>query len=150
MNTTTNYGDLVYEYTADLTGVTEFGASMRDFMVGSAPPSGLRLDIAFEGECQGRLAGRIQGIDYLNIRADGRMELDIRAVLTTPEGCRIALVAGGVGIPQPGDTITLLRENVKLTTAHPEYAWVNPLEFWAIGEADLDKRQVHIRGYIPR
>lgn len=145
------YGELIYEYTLKLTGITEFGASFQSLLEGNPPPAaGLRADIQFEGEVRGRLSGRLTGIDYLYVRPDGRMELNIKGVVETPTGARIALEAGGIGLPQPGSTVSLLRENIKLTTAEPEYAWVNPLEFWAVGEADLAKREVRIRGYLPQ
>ena len=139
----------LYEYTLRIIGVTEYGGSMAAILAGeSPPPSGLRVDIAFEGESRGVIAGTIRGVDYLNIRADGRMELDIKAELTTPDGEKIALAAGGVGIPQPGTTVSLLRENVKLTTASPEHAWLKTLEIWATGRADIASGEVHVRGYL--
>ena len=142
---------LLYEYTLEIVGVTEYGASMQAILAGEATPpaAGLRVDIAFAGESRGILAGTIRGVDYLNIRADGRMELDIRAELTTPDGEKIALAAGGVAIPQPGTTESLLRENVRLTTASPKYAWLNRLEIWAIGRADVGTGAIHVRGYLP-
>jgi hypothetical protein len=144
-------GELVYEYTLRITEVVEYGASMADILAGVAapPPGGLRVDIAFVGEARGRLAGTIRGVDYLNVRADGRMELDIKAEVTTPEGDKIALAAGGVGLPQPGSTASILRENVKLTTASERYAWVNNLQFWAVGVGDVGTGEVHVRGYLP-
>lgn len=150
MNDNGPRGELVYEYTAKLTGFTDYGASIEELLAGAAPPpSGLRVDIEFEGEVHGKLAGRVKGIDYLNVRADGRMELDIKATITTLAGERIAISAGGVCIPQPGSPVSLLRENVKLTTAHPQHAWVNTLEFWAAGEADMSKREIRVCGYLP-
>jgi hypothetical protein len=43
------------------------------------------------------LAGRVRGIDYLRLRADGRIDLDIRAIVEMEDGHRIALSADGVG-----------------------------------------------------
>lgn len=148
---TGEHGRLLYDYTLRIVDVTEYGASMEAILTGAAvpPPSGLRVDIAFVGESRGLVAGSIRGVDYLNIRADGRMELDIKAELTTPEGDKIALAAGGVGIPQPDSTESLLRENVKLTTASPRYAWLNGLEIWATGTADIATGEVSVRGYLP-
>jgi len=145
------HGELLYEYNARWTGLTEYGASMQEVMEGRAelPPGGLRVDIEFEGEVTGPLPGHIAGCDYLNIRADGRMELDIRATITTPEGKKIAVTAGGVCIPEEGSTVSQLRENVKLSTADPEYAWLNPLEVWATGHADVAAQTLTLRGYIP-
>jgi hypothetical protein len=154
-NANTNHGELgelLYEYTARLTGFTEYGASMQQVLEGrlDLPPGGLRVDIDFAGEVKGPLSGHISGRDYVNIRADGRMELDIKATLTTPEGKKIAVAAGGVGIPEPESNMSLLRENVRLTSADPDFTWLNPLEIWAIGRADIGNATVSIRGYIPR
>lgn len=149
MNDSKEMGELLYEYELRLTDITEYGPSMQAILTGEAqiPACGLRVDLSFVGESRGKLAGKIEGIDYLNLRADGRMELDIKAKITTPDGALIAVAAGGVGLPQPGSTASLLRENVKLTTAHPDYAWVNPLEIWAVGEADVETKKVMVRGY---
>jgi hypothetical protein len=146
------HGELLYEYKGRLTELVEYGASMRDILEGKAelPPGGLRVDISFEGDVEGPLAGRISGCDYLNIRADGRMELDIKATITTPEGKKIAVAAGGVAVPEEGSTASQLRENVKLTTADPDYAWLNPLEIWATGRADVADGSLRVCGYLPR
>ncbi len=147
-----NHGEPMYEYTARFTKLTEFGAPVADLLSGKAapPPSGLRVDIHFEGEVHGKLNGYIKAIDYLNIRADGRMDLDIKGTITTPDGANIAVSAGGVALPQDGSTASRIVENVKLTTAHPDYAWVNSQEFWAVGEGDIAARQVTIHGYLPQ
>lgn len=144
-------GDLLYEYTARFTSVTEYGVSLQALLSGQVPipPGGARLDIAFEGDVQGRIGGRLEAIDYLNVRADGRMELDLKGRLTTPDGARIAFSAGGVCLPEAGTARSLLRENVQLRTAHADYAWLNALEIWAIGHADIASGSVHLRGYLP-
>lgn len=144
-------GELLYEYTARFTKITEYGASLQALLSGQEPipPAGARFDIAFEGDVQGRIAGRLEAIDYLNVRADGRMELDLRGTLTTPDGARIAFAAGGVCLPEPASPRSLLRENVRLRTAHADYAWLGRHEIWALGYADLASSTVHLRGYIP-
>lgn len=145
-------GELLYEYTVKITGVTEYGASLQAILAGETPPppSGLRVDFAFEGPVTGRLAGAVRGVDYANLRADGRGELDIKATITTSDGEMIALAADGVIIPQPGSPVALLRENVKLTTASATYSWVNPLQIWGIGTVDLAAGEIDIRGYLPQ
>jgi hypothetical protein len=65
------------------------------------PLQGARIDVAFAGLATGRLTGSVQGVDYLRIRADGRIDLDIRATVETKDGCRIALSADGVVISLP-------------------------------------------------
>ena len=52
-----------------------------------------------------------------------------------------------MAIPQEGTPIFQLRENVTLTTNHPEYAWVNPLQVWGPGTVDVAKGEVRIKGY---
>lgn len=144
-------GELLYEYSASFTKITEYGTSLQQLLSGRAPipAMGARVDIAFEGDVRGKVSGRLDAIDYLNIRADGRMELDLKGTLTTPDGARIAFAAGGVCLPQAGSSQSLLRENVRLTTSHSDYAWLNTLEIWAVGHADVASGTVHLRGYIP-
>ena len=150
--TNDSLGEQLYEYTLKITGVTEYGASLQAVLAGEAPPppSGLRVDIAFEGTATGRLAGAVRGVDYANLRADGRGELDIKAAITTSDGEMIALVADGVIIPHPGSPVALLRENVKLTTASAAYSWVNPLQIWGIGTVDLAAGEIKVRAYVPQ
>jgi hypothetical protein len=84
--------------------------------------------VAFEGSATGpKLDGTIKGVDYINIRADGRVELHIHGEITTNDNQKIALFADGVATPQEGSPILQLRENVTLTTSSPAYAWVNAL-----------------------
>lgn len=142
-------GDLLYEYAVGMTSVTEFGIGMEAIMSGQAaiPPGGARFDVWFEGEGKGKIAGNVVGCDYLRMRADGRFDLEIKGVITTPEGHKIALAADGVCIPTPGSPVAELRENVTLFSSHPEYAWVNPLQIWAVGTVDLAEGVVRIKGY---
>jgi len=74
-------------------------------------------------------------VDYLHIRADGRCQLNIHAEITTEDGKKIALAADGVAIPEEGSPVFQLKENVTLTSNHPEYAWVNPIPIWARGRS---------------
>lgn len=95
-------GEKIYEYDLDITGVTDYGVSLDAILSGKeqVPPQGVRIDIAFEGRASGRLAGRVRGVDYVRMRADGRVDLDIRAIIETEDGRRIALSADGVGLPR--------------------------------------------------
>jgi hypothetical protein len=139
----------LYEYQVKFVGVTSYGVTLEDILSGKVPvpAQGARIDVAFEGEATGKLAGSVRGVDYLFVRADGRLELDIRAEITTRDGCKIALEASGVGLPEPGAPIAQIRENVKLYTCHPEYAWVNRLQIWAPGTVNLAEGMVNIEGF---
>ncbi|MGA3218870.1 MAG: DUF3237 family protein [Acidimicrobiales bacterium] len=141
----------LYEYTLEVTGVVEYGASFQAVISGQSPPppGGLRVDVAFAGPMTGRLSGSVVGVDYITVRADGRIDLDIKAEITTGDGEKIAFAASGVGMPQAGSPQALLRENVTLTTANPSYAWVNPLQIWGIGSVDFSTGKINISAYLP-
>ncbi len=144
-------GELLYEVTADFTGVTEFGASMADILSGQAPPppEGARFDVAFEGSITGpKLNGTLTGVDYINIRADGRAVLHIHGESTTNDDQKIALFADGVATPEEGSPVLQLRENATLTSSSPAYAWVNSLQAWGIGTVDTAQGQVKVKVYI--
>jgi hypothetical protein len=140
----------IYEYDLDITGVTDYGVSMESILAGQeeVPPQGARFDVAFEGNAAGRLSGRVRGVDYLRMRADGRIDLDIRATIETDDGFRISLSADGVAVLRQGEPIADLSENVTLTTAAASYAWVNTHQVWAPGSVNLATGKIHIDAYM--
>jgi hypothetical protein len=143
-------GEKIYEYDLDITGMTDFGVTLEAILSGQArlPPQGARIDVAFEGRAIGRLAGRVRGVDYLRMRADGRIDLDIRATIETDDGRRIALSADGVAVPRATEPIADLYENVRLTTAAEEYGWVGTRQVWGVGTVNLATGTIHIDGYM--
>lgn len=143
-------GEKIYAYDLNVTGLTDFGVTLPSIVSGEYPiPSqGARIDVAFEGRATGRLAGRVSGVDHLRIRADGRMDLDIRAVLETEDGQRIALAADGVATPRGADPIADLYENVTLSTASEKYAWVNTRQIWGVGTVNLAEGRIHIDAFM--
>jgi len=143
-------GELLYEAALQTTRIVEYGFSANALFSGQTqpPPEGARLDIYFQGTATGpKLKGKIEGVDYLHVRADGRCQLDIHAEITTPDGKKIAFAAGGLAIPRKGSPVFDLRENVTLTTNHPEYSWVNTIQVWAPGTVDVSKGEIHVKGY---
>jgi hypothetical protein len=141
-------GELLYEYRAKFTQIVEYGVSMEALLSGQTPPpaEGARFDVYFEGPVTGaKLSGSVKGVDYLHLRADGRFQLNIHAEIMTADGKKIALAADGVGLDGP--PVLQLRENVTLTSSHPEYTWVNPLQIWAPGTVDVTTQEIHIKGY---
>jgi hypothetical protein len=134
-------GEKIYEYDLDITGVTDYGVAMEAILSGqqSVPPQGARFDVAFEGKATGRLSGRVRGVDYLTMRADGRIDLDIRATIETGDG---------VAVLRQGEPVADLCENVSLTTAAAGYAWVNARQIWAPGIVNLAAGKVHIDAYM--
>jgi hypothetical protein len=143
-------GELIYEYTLQFTEVVDYGISVNAFLSGQIPPpaEGARFDIYFAGPITGpKIRGTVKGVDYLHIRADGRCQLNIHAEIMTEDGKKIALAADGVAIPEKGSPVFQLRENVTLTTNHPEYSWQNPIQVWAPGTVDVSKGEIRIKGY---
>ena len=139
-------GEKIYEYDLDVTGVTDYGVSLEAILTGTAtiPPQGARIDVAFEGRANGRLAGHVRGVDYLRLRADGRIDLDIRATIETADGRRIALSADGVGVRRATEPVADLCENVRLSTAADDYAWVNTRQVWGTGTVNFATGKIHI------
>jgi hypothetical protein len=143
-------GEKVYEMDLDLTGVTDFGVSMDDITTGKAaiPPQGARFDLAVNGRTKGRLAGRAYGADYLRVRADGRMELDLHVTIETEDGRRIALSGDGQAAPRSGEPALDIFGNIRLSTADKEYSWVNERQIWSVGTANLATRKLHIEAFM--
>ena len=143
-------GEKIYEYDLDVTGMTDYGVSLDAILSGEKeiPAQGVRIDIAFEGHAQGRIAGRVRGVDYARMRADGRIDLDIRGTIETDDGHRIALSADGVAMPRADEPIADLSENVCLTPAAEEYAWVNTRQIWGSGTVNFEAGKVHIEAYM--
>jgi hypothetical protein len=140
--------ELLYEYTLQTTQVVEYGVSVEDLMSGQVPlpPEGVRFDVYFEGPATGtKLSGLVKGVDYIHMRADGRGQLNIQAEILTEDGKRIALAADGVAMGAP--PVLQLRENVTLTTSHPEYSWVNSIQVWGVGTVDFSTGEIRVKGY---
>ena len=82
------------------------------------------------------------------MRADGRVDLDIRATFETAAGHRIALSADGVAMPRATEPAADLLENVTLSTAAEEFAWVNTRQVWGVGTVDFAAGKIHITAYM--
>lgn len=142
-------GELIYQYTLQITKVVDYGISLDALFSGQTPPpaEGARFDVYFEGPVTGpKLQGTLRGVDYLNIRADGRGDIHAHAELATEDGKKIALAVDGPVIPEK-PPVFQIRENVALTTNHPEYSWVNPIQVWGLGTVDVSKREIQIKAY---
>ncbi len=142
-------GALIYEYRPRIEQVVEYGASANAVLSGQQPPAeGARFDFYLAGPVSGpKLQGTFRGVDYIYFRADGRAEFHIHGEITTEDGKKVALEAGGVAIREEGSRVLQLREHVSLMTNHPELLWVNPIEVWAQGVVDVSTGQVHVEAY---
>jgi hypothetical protein len=106
-------------------GPLEFLSSFKgrptEFVDYGNTPIGKRVDIHFEGELTGdALSGTMRGIDYIRVRSDGVVELDVRAVILTHDGVNISVQISGY---QCGE---VLKDNqIKLLSGDDRYRWLN-------------------------
>lgn len=141
----------LYDERAQLTSFTEYGTSFQELMSGQVgpPPEGARFDVAFEGTIEGeKVKGEISGVDYAEVRADGRFQLHIHAEITTDDEEKISFFADGILIPPEDDTgIAGLRYNVRLTTSSSKYSWVNKVQVWVRGSVNLSSGEINVKAY---
>jgi len=143
-------GEKIYEYEFDITGVTDYGVSMDAILAGkeTIPLQGARFDLAVAGRGKGRLSGRAHGVDYLRIRADGRIELDLHVTIETDDGRRIALSGDGQAVPRNDEPMLDIFATIRLSTAAKEYGWVNARQVWSIGTASLTTGKIRVEAYM--
>jgi hypothetical protein len=147
----TMMGEKIYEYEFDITGVTDYGVSMDAILTGreTVPLQGARFDLAVEGRGKGRLSGQARGVDYLRMRADGRIDLDLHLTIETSNGHRIALSGDGQAAPRNGEPMLDIFANIRLSAASKEYAWVNARQIWSVGTASLTTGKIYVEAYMP-
>jgi len=82
--------------------------------------SGIRFDVGFEGQLSGgTITGKMQGIDYFLMRPDGVGLIDVRGVIYTDDGAKIAIsIAGFMTGPEIKDS------HVCLETSDEKYKWL--------------------------
>ena len=119
-------------------------------------PEGIRANFYLTGgSVDGpRLKAKVLpvGADYLLLRKDGICVLDVRATFETEDGALIYVAYSGIAEAGPdgyekflADDLPLklpLRNVPRFQTAHPDYAWLNRLQCYGVGEADLAASRV--------
>lgn len=142
---------LIFEEHLQLTGMTEYGFGWEELNAGkeTVPAEGARFDISFEGILKGpRITGKVKGVDYLTVRADGKFILNLQAIVITDDGESVALEEDGILIPDEEDPhYADLQLNMKFTTATPRYAWLNKKMVWGIGRVNREHGTIHIQAY---
>jgi hypothetical protein len=112
-------------------------------IIGDAP-AGRRIDFPFTGVATSEhWEGErpVSGVDYVTVRGDGNMTLDIRAVIGEKRDS-ISYRAIGVSIANP-DRSANPRELLVFETGNEEFAWLNnevgvALGSGAAGKIDLE------------
>jgi Protein of unknown function (DUF3237) len=98
---------------------------------------------------KGRITGKVsRGVEYLQLRADGRTDLDGRATVETEDGHRIAMRIEGVAMPRAHEPMPDLVANVRLTTAAPKYDWGNTRQIWGPATVNLATAKIHIESFV--
>jgi hypothetical protein len=91
-----------------------------------AGPEGTRIDFPFEGTATGpHWDGErpVKGVDYVTVRADGNMALDIRGVIGEKKEA-VSYRGSGVSIANP-DRSADPKELITFSTGNEELAWLN-------------------------
>lgn len=139
----------LFDEEIQLTGITEYGIRWEDIIDASAdiPPQGARFDLAFEGKVIGKkLNGTIKGMDYLQIRSDGKFMLNIHAAIVTDDGETIAVKEDGISSPEPSGTAKL-HLNMEFFTTSEKYSWINKKQVWSVGEVNMTSGNVKVSGF---
>ncbi len=134
----------LFEEDVRLTAVKEYGYSFKNFAEKNQPlpAEGLRFDIHFDGVVTGELLnGTIKGVDYLTVRSDGRLFLNLQAAITTHDGALIKVTESGI------NDNGRLRLNMDFHTNDVRYAWLNQKHVWGIGSVNFQTGQVKVKGY---
>jgi len=144
MNAVFKREQLLFEEDVHLTEVKDFGFSWQDFakQTRPVPAEGIKFDIHFEGQVTGdRIQGTIKGVDYLTVRADGRLFLNLHATITTHDNAAISVIESGIN--DNGQ----LRLSMDFHTNDERYLWINHKHVWGVGTVDFQTGQVKIKGY---
>lgn len=134
---------LLFEEKVVLSDFEEYGFSMQDLVNGERiPEEGARFDIYFEGELTGeKINGKISGVDYLEVRADGRFFLDLHARILTDDGAQIQVTETGI------NDNGALKLNMEFHTNDERYSWLNREQVLGLGTVDFNTGQAIVKGY---
>lgn len=118
-----------------------------DAKIIGAVPAGMRIDFPFEGTAtsahwEGELP--VAGIDFVTVRGDGNMDLDIHGRIGSGRGM-VSYRAGGVSISIDRSTAEP-RELMTFQTANEELAFLNTSIGVALGRGE--GTDLHLTVYI--
>lgn len=102
-------------------------------------PAGTRIDFAFEGTATGpHWEGErpVRGVDYVTVRGDGNMDLDIRATIGEKRET-VAYRGTGVSIAHEDNTASP-QELLTFQTGNQDLAWLNTVVGVALGTGGQD------------
>jgi hypothetical protein len=100
-------------------------------------PQGSRVIVAVTGgafkgpRIEGTVAEQPGG-DWVTMRADGSLKLDVRLLLRTNDGASILMTYSGIGQPKDGNLS--IRTAPQFETGDERYAWLNGVQAVGIGQ----------------
>jgi hypothetical protein len=110
-----------------------------------ATPSGMRIDFPFEGTATSEHwegSRPVRGVDYVTMRADGNMTLDIRATIGEKRET-VSYRGAGVSIVNE-DQSADPKELVTFETGNEDLAWLNNEVGVAFGHGEAGKITIDI------
>ena len=122
-------------------------ASMTPRMIGHVP-AGTRIDFPFEGTATGpHWDGErpVRGIDYVTVRSDGNMDLEIRGAIGEKRET-VSYRAGGVSIAHEDKTASP-QELITFQTGNEDLAWLNTVIGIGLGRGGA---QLELAIYVVR
>jgi hypothetical protein len=125
-----------------------FKATMTPRMLGKMP-QGTRIDFPFEGSATSQhWEGErlVRGVDYVTVRADGHMDLAIRATIGEKRET-IAYRGSGVSIVE-SQTEANPQELITFQTGNEEFSWLNTAV--AVGLGSGEGAEISLTIYIIR
>ena len=123
-------------------------ATMQPRLLGNMP-AGTRIDFAFEGTATSdHWEGErpVRGVDYVTIRGDGNMDLEIRGTIGEKRET-VAYRASGVSVVH-SQTSASPQELITFQTGNEDLAWLNAVVGVGLGKGDgpaLDLRIFVVR-----
>jgi len=118
-------------------------------------PEGIRINVEITGGAVTgpKVFGKLTGLggDWITVRRDGIVMLDVRATIETRDDALIYLTYSGISdLGENGydQFATGARQGMPLRicprfhTANPSYAWLNRLHYLGIGQSFPDKSEV--------
>jgi hypothetical protein len=120
---------------------------MRPVDIGTTPV-GHRMNLELEGDTDpdSRLQGHLTGVDYLTVRSDGVLDLNVHATLRRPEGGVVALRGSGLATRTP-DGAARGQLALRFETAAEDLAFLNQTLGIAVTTADMTRGTLHISGF---
>jgi hypothetical protein len=113
----------------------QFSVSVPDGPLGTRVVAGVTSGTVRGPRINGTMAEGLTS-DWVTVRGDGILELDVRAAFETDDGATVLYFYTGLCARQADGRFTL-RGAPRFQTGDPRYAWLNVVQAVAIGEADL-------------